>query len=471
MGCSFEKDSGRSLIMIITGNERYKNGTIGNERSDSNPAITSTGFFILAFLILSFAYELPLIDVTGKHRLNPRLFDIAAFFLIPYWLFIGMRKGWKLNLSNPIMKLWFWIVIFFGVATTVSILWIPFSIYLYSLFYFWRYLLGLIVLLIVASVPWDERSKRKLLWVALAGGTWVTLIAIFQFAGVLSTKRNLPTGEEISLSAHGIYSTLGVTYWHIGMFSVLSFIIGIALVRTETKVHIKLLLIFLTCFCSIPAFISGSRSGLFGITICAAMLVMRKGFKNIIGGLLICIFILGIGNYFYSASGTKERMEQETKNTTIARLLTGPIMLYKAISYHGPKLFLAGGGFYVVPLPKEHTSSGSEDLKYRKGYGNHNIFLFPLEQAGVVPFVLALVMWLVILRRLRLLFKSPMPTGMTASLARSMFIYVIALLIVGVGGQVFWLGFGTENFIFYQMIMFLIATSPTDEMFVETAQK
>ncbi len=436
-----------------------------------NQPISSVGTFFLAFLIISFAYELPLIDLAGKHRLSPRLFDIAAFFLIIYWLFIGRARGWDISLLNPIIRLWGLIVLFLGIATIASFVWIPLEIYYFSIFYFLRYLIGFIVLLIIASIPWDERSKRKLLWVALAGGIWVTLIAILQFTEVLSIERTLPTGEEINLSSHGIYSTLGVTYWHVGMFSVLSFMIGIALMRTETKRHIKLFLIFLTCFCSIAAFISGSRSGLFAITICAAMIVMRKGFKNIIGGLLICIFILGIGNYFYSTSGTKERMEKETKNTIIARLLTGPIMLNKALTYHGPKLFLIGGGFYVAPLPKKHASFGSGELKYRKGYGNHNIFLFPLEQAGVVPFVLALAMWLVIFRRLRSLFKSPMSTGMTASLAKSMFIYLIALLIVGIGGQVFWLGFGTENFTFYQMTMFLIATNPTDEMSTETVQK
>ena len=457
--------------MIITGHEQYKNGTIANERSGSNTAITATGFFIFAFLILSFAYELPLINITGKDRLNPRLFDIAAIFLIIYWLFIGRARGWGISLSNHIIRLWGLIVLFFGIATIASFVWIPLKIYYFSIFYFLRYLIGFIVLLIIASIPWDERSKRKLLWAALTGGVWVSLIAMLQYTEVLSIERTLPTGEEINLSSYGIYSTLGVTYWHVGMYSVLSFMIGIALMRTENKRHIKLFLIFLTCFCSLAAFISGSRAGLFAITICAAMLVMRKGFKNIIGGLLICIFILGIGNYFYSTSGTKERMEKETKNTIIARLLTGPVMLNKALTYHGPKLFLVGGGFYVVPLPKKHASFGSGELKYRKGYGNHNIFLFPLEQAGVVPFVLGLVMWFVILRRLRSLFKSPMSTAMTASFAKSMFIYLIAMLIVGIGGQVFWLGFGTENFTFYQMIMFLIATTPTGEKSKETVQK
>jgi hypothetical protein len=135
-------------------------------------------------------------------------------------------------------------------------------------------------------------------------------------------------------------------------------------------------------------------------------------------------------------------------------------MLGQALSYHGVKLLLVGGGFYVVPLPRGSSQFGSPEPKYRKGYGIHNIFLFPLEQAGLVPFFLALFLWFLILSRLKSMFKTHSSQNVTSSLSKSMFIYAIALIIVGIGGQVFWLGFGTENFTFYQMTMFLIATSP-----------
>ena len=148
------------------------------------------------------------------------------------------------------------------------------------------------------------------------------------------------------------------------------------------------------------------------------------------------------------------RIEADTENTAQNRLWTGPLTLAMVYDYHGPRLLATGGGFYVVPLERDGK------LKYRKGYGNHNIFLFPLEQAGLIPFVLALIMWYRLISLLRRFSTDRKFPNFSRGLSRSIYIYLIAMLLVGIAGQVFWFGFGTENFTAFQVMMFIFASSP-----------
>lgn len=424
-----------------------------------NPTITKAGFLVLSFLILSFAYELPLVNLTGKDRLNPRLFDVAAFVLIIYWLAAGQAKGWRVKTNHPIVKLWLWITVAFGFATLASIAWIPLDIYLFCIFYFLKYLLCLFVVLIFSSIPFDVDNKRKLCWVIMLGGLFTSIVAMLQFFGILGTKRFLPGGEEIVMSSHGIYSTLGVTYWHLGMYSLICIVIAVLLFFTEKSVFKKAVLLVLASMFTFSIVVCGSRAAIVALMFVAVLLIFQKGLKNIVLGAIIVGIGFSVGQYFYDTSGTKARVEQTTGNTAEARIWTGPITLLRAYDYHGPKLLLIGGGFYVVPWETKYG-----ELKYRKGYGNHNIYLFVLEQAGVVPFVLALLMWYRLVKILRRFSKERRLPEFSRRLAKSVLAYLIAMLMVGVGGQVFWFGFGTENLTVFQVIMFIFATTVPIDM-------
>jgi hypothetical protein len=134
-------------------------------------SVTSAGLLVLSLLIFSFAYELPLVNLTRYDRLNPRLFDVAACVLVVYWLFAGSRRGWRIRLRLPVVWPWFWLTVFFGIATVGSFFFIPFETYLFSIFYFLKYIEVLIVVLIFASIPMTSEVKRKLLWVAMWGGS------------------------------------------------------------------------------------------------------------------------------------------------------------------------------------------------------------------------------------------------------------------------------------------------------------
>ena len=420
-------------------------------------AVSKVGFFFLALLIASFAYELPLASVTRYDRLNPRLFDIAAVLLMLYWFFFGRFRGWRIKVKRPVIWPWMWVTFFFGIATLFSVLWIPTQKYLYSIFFFLKYLEALVVILIVASVPFDEKDISRLLWVALFGGLWVSVYALLQFLGVVSTTRYLPSGEEIAQFKQGIYSSLGVTYFHVGMFSVLSCIVGFTLF-VSTEGLKKGAAAIMALFCVIPAVVSGSKAGALGLVIALCLISAQKRYRTKLSIYLLVILLGGTGVYFYNRSITKERLEQGRGGTPYQRLLAGPFKLKQIFRDHGIKLLAVGGGFYVVPEKKgSKWEVSKEKNKYRIGYGNHNIFLFPLEQAGLGAFLASIWLWYSIAKGLKKRSKSLTGSGFIPSFATSMWVYFVALVIVGLGGQVFWLGFGTEHFTIYQLLMFIMA--------------
>ena len=423
-----------------------------------NRAITRVGFAVLALLILSFAYELPLVNLTGKDRLNPRLFDVAAVVLTVYWLLVGRHLGWRIKIQHPIVQLWLWITLAFGLAALLSIIWIPYDIYLFTVFYFVKYLICLLVVLIFSAIPFDADNKRKLCWVIMVGGAWTSVVAMLQFFGVVDRTRLLPGGGEIALAWYGVFSTLGVTYWHLGMYSLLCFVVAVALFFTEGNVLRRVVLLALAALFIFSIVVCGSRAAFIALAVAMVVLTVRKGFKNIALGIIIVSLGMGLAQHFYEQSSTKVRFGQNIVNTIEGRMWVGPNTLLQAYEYHGPKLLLTGGGFYVVPLPDQRRA-----VRYRKGYGNHNIFLFPLEQAGLIPFMLALFMWYKLLKLLRRFSTERTLPKFSRELATSINSYLVAMLLVGIAGQVFWFGFGTENFTVLQVIMFIFAsTAPVD---------
>lgn len=410
--------------------------------------LTRLEFALLAFVVASFAYELPLVTLIKYDRLNPRLFDVAGFLLAAYWLVAGWRIDWR----HPLLAPWLTITAIFTMAALASALFLPRNLWLYSVFFMLKYLEGAIVLVIFLSAPLDERTKRRLLWVALIGGTWVAFYAVLQLVGIASTTRVLPTGIEIERFEEGVYSTLGPTYFHAGQFGILSALVGFTLIRSGRGAG-RLAAGLLAPFAAIPAIVSGSRAGLVGLGLAAGLLVIQRQYRSHLGTYVVAAFLAIAFNIVFSMSLTKERLDDtvDTENTVVARLMKGPRTLEWALDEHGPRLVAMGGGFYVVPLGGH----------WRIGYGNHNIYLFPLEQAGLFAFVAALVLWL----RLGIsLWRFPSrqdAVDLDRHFSRAMLAYLGALLVIGLAGQVFWLGFGTEHLTFYQLLLFGLALVPT----------
>ena len=183
--------------------------------------------FVLCFLMATFAYELPLVQITSRYRLNPRAFDVAAALLISYWLLIGSPRGWRANLSHPLLRPWMTLVSVYMVMAAVTVLFVPFTVFQYSVWFAFRYLLASVVLIIVLSAPLSEQQKRRLLWIGLIGGTWVSFYGVLQMLYIVPSARELPSGGFTSVAAGAITSTLGPSYFHSGQFGILSGIIGL----------------------------------------------------------------------------------------------------------------------------------------------------------------------------------------------------------------------------------------------------
>jgi hypothetical protein len=416
--------------------------------------LTRFEFFLMAFVIASFAYDIPLVYVTNYYKVNPYLFDIAAVTLFFYWLLVGRSKGWRLSLAlrNPLALPWLVIVATFLWATLVSATWVPAEHFVYSAFYFVKYVEGLIVLLIFLAAPIDEQAKRRLLCVALLGGTWVAFYSLLQFFGVVGTARLIPKGFDITLEGTGIYSTLGSTYFHAGWFGVMSTLVGVALF-IGSRGPLRLVALVLTPFCTIPAVVSGARAAFYGLGIALFSIAIRRQYRRYLGTWLLALLVAGFANFFYSQSITMQRIEEREglRGSAPQRIVRPVVTLVEGMREHFPIMVIAGGGFYVVP---RHG-------KWRHGYGVHNVFLRPLEQAGVLCLIASIWMWIRLGTHLGRGWQKPSANALDESFRVAMFGFFVALLVVGWSGQTFWLDHGTEHLGSYMILLLGLALTET----------
>jgi hypothetical protein len=309
----------------------------------------------------------------------------------------------------------------------------------------------------VAAAPLSEDQQAKLLWVALLGGAWVSVYALLQYVGLVSTARYLPTGVEIPMFKQGIYSSLGIGLYHLGMFSVLSCLIGFTVVLCTKRGSAKIAAVCITVLSAIPAMISGSKAGFVGIGAGLFLVMLQKGYRRRFGLYILLLIVIIPLAFLFTGSLGRERLVKGSGGTPLQRLVMGFDSLADTYRVHGVKLLMVGGGFYVVPV-RVGSYVGSGPLRYRIGYGNHNIFLFPLEQAGIGAFVAAFWLWVSVARAFKRRLKIRGQSEFTTAFASSMRAYFIVLMVVGLGGEVFFLGFGTEHFTVYQLILFILAT-------------
>lgn len=418
--------------------------------------LTKFEFLLIGFVIASFAYEIPLVYVTNFYKVNPYLFDVAAMLLFSYWLLLGRAKGWQLSraLRNPLAVPWLVIVATFFWATAVSATWVPTKHYVYSLFYFGKYVEGLIVFLIILAAPLDELAKRRLLWVGLLGGAWVAFYAVLQFFDIVGTARVIPKGFEITEEGRGIFSTLGTTYFHAGWFGVISTLVGLTLF-VDSRGLARLVALFLTPFCAIPAIVSGTRAAFFGLGVATFSIAIRREYRRYLGTWLLALLVAGFANFFYGQSITMQRIERIEasygRQSPRARLITPLGQIVEEMQEHFPIMAIAGGGFYTVPRGDN----------WRHGYGIHNIYLRPLEQAGILSFIASIWLWVRLGAHLGRGRPMPSANALDERFRVAMFGFFVALLVVGWGGQTFWLDHGTEHLGIYMILLLGLALTGT----------
>jgi uncharacterized membrane protein len=121
--------------------------------------------------------------------------------------------------------------------------------------------------------------------------------------------------------------------------------------------------------------------------------------------------------------------------------------------WQGWRIPFVGGGFMVVPI----TEPGGT-LRYRIDYGIHNDYLFAIEQGGLVAFILFIAFLIACRNSLKRMHTSDKNEADRA-FAIGMHAFFNALLIVMLGGQVFWHGFEKVNFNTYMILLFVLAST------------
>ena len=415
-------------------------------------------FLWLCGLIMSFAYELPIWYVTSMDRVNPRLFDVMCFLGIVFVL----RKLPPGPSNNSLFCIWAAIVVVFCCCALIwTVGFLPWEYGKFSLFFAAKYVWGLMAIYIAIRIPLDVHEKRIIHYVVVAGGVFVALYSIGQF-GSGQTEWAI-TGEE-SVISHGgaIYGSLSRSYFHVGMFSTLSFAMTLALVSAFRGHYRSWLFLGLAFFVAWPALACGSRAAIGGIVIVMVTsvfldpkLIPKSCCLAVLG--MIMIYATGMDKKGIDLDETslgykRFIMYEDSQNSVLNRIMLRFDM--KHYMYDGWPVPFFGAGFYVAPV-----SDGTGSYYYRVGYGIHNVYLFSFEQGGIAGFVLFIVFLVRTMGCLNQMRKSGVPID--TGFAFGVFTFMAALLAVGFAGQVFWRGFNSENFNTYIVLLLVLGTSQT----------
>ena len=423
----------------------------------------------LYFLILSFSYELPLLEITSFDRINPRLFDIATLFGALLFL-RGLRP---VQPFSDMFKWWFKIVIWFTFCAIIwSLLWLPWEeAGIFSLFFAARYVQGLFVVYLALCIPLTPTQKRSLHYTVVAGGVVVALYAIPEYISG-ETLRIISGGKLVYRTPGTVLGPLGASYAHIAGFSSLVFAMALALFMGNRNRRGQRLLFATTLFISWPSLMSGARSGLLSfvlIFIGGLLFIPPLRTKALRVGLAAALFVgllafqLPTLENLRESSATIDRLlgteESASDNTVMARIGIGKdhVQGYSLDLYQwqGWRLPLFGGGFYAVP----HWDSSQ--LNFRIGYGIHNGYLFPLEQGGLIAFILFICFLVACFKSLRRMTHSPVPED--AAFATGMWLFFLVLLVNTWFGSQIWQGEGMVNFSTYVILLLMLACKVTGE--------
>jgi hypothetical protein len=431
-------------------------------------AATRWQFLWLCGLILSFCYELALVEVTTMDRINPRLFDIA--FLIGVFTVL---PGLKTITPLPrIFKTWAWLVAVFAVCALIWTVWLPVKEIGFSLFYLVKYLEGLLAMYMVARIPLTARQKKIIHSLVIVGGIVVAIYAIPEYLrGGVSRVLVEKADKEVSFKEGQFFSCLGASYFHVAWFCALASVMTLIFFQSAKNFVSKLVCLGLGLFISWPAFVCGARSG---ILICfvawiSLFFLSRASFKAI-------VVVLIMGSLVLSFVFAPKAISWETlleKSSSLRRIETaeekGTNAIVQRLKYAFPDLNLyrwqgwripfIGAAFYVAPHTYEDGTR-----KFRHAYGIHNAYMFALEQGGLAAFVLFILFLVQCWKDLNKTRHSEIPEDVAFAVGiESYFIGMVILNLVGG----FWLGVSTRNFMFYVIILFIIATkvSIPDELY------
>ena len=416
-------------------------------------------------IILSFSYEKPLAYLTTMDRVNPRLYDVATLLGV-MWFLHSTKPQIELGIVYTSYRS---IIKWFTICTIVGSIFYPFpsDINYFSYFYLIRYFQELFIYVLVIYYIHIRGINFDILFnVIIIGGVFVSLYCIHEYSNSDFQMVEIAPGKTIPKPAGLVWGPFTAGYFQIANYSPIVGFLAVCYAFSK-KNYSKWFYLLISGLILWPSFVSGSRMAIGFIFILFSLAAIRnKQFKNI----LVSLVIVGIFYYmlnsekllaliYNSESQTIQRMilmEESDKFefNSIGGRIKHILVWFNRISeyaYNGIFIPIFGGGFYVAPM----------NGNFRIGYGWHNIFLFAIEQSGIIGALLLTKF----IKRSYISLKHELPFFDKASpqywFVYSAFNSFIAMIIIGlIGGHSFWSGFGTGNFNTFRIIILLIATVP-----------
>jgi len=431
-----------------------------------NYKLTNWQLIWFCLVLLSFCYELTVLELFSADRANIRLFDIA-FFLGVLTVYPNVRN--RLSSKSKLYTTWRWIILVFAIC---AISWTPIFPWEYarvSLFYIYKYGQGLFVLYLITKIEITSKQKRLLHFCVIIGGIVVATYAIPEYLRGGTSERVAVAGADkvVKITEGALLSCLGPTYFHIAMFCPLASVMAISYSQSMKNVLAKYLILAIGIFVSWPAFFCGARTGIAAVAICWGCLFLfgKSSLKvSVVIVLLIASVLLYIKNpdilsleTFKRKSLTMQRIEhfESVGKNTLSERITLTFYKLSLYRWQGAAIPFIGAGLYIAP----HTYASGYHY-FRVDYGVHNLYLFAFEQGGLAAFILFFIFLFACRKSLKTMRKY-YDNDTDKAFADGMYAFFYAIIIVGMAGQVFWMGFGTENFNAYLLILFALAIKPT----------
>ncbi len=226
-------------------------------RSSNATGASQWPFYWLCGLVLSFAYERPLVYLTPYDRTNPRLFDVMVVLGI---LTVLPTLRYRVRLPKA-YRIWAFLVGWFCFCAILSAIYLPPTYGKFSLFFAFKYLVGLLVVYMALRIPLSADQKRILHGMMVLGGVFVALYCIPQYiagTGVVVVKEDL----EVQAGEGVLAGPFGASYFELAQYSSLSFACALTFFMTARSELMRLAGPIVAAFIGWPLLFSGARTGL-----------------------------------------------------------------------------------------------------------------------------------------------------------------------------------------------------------------
>lgn len=421
--------------------------------------ITNLWFLVL---LLSFSYDKPIAIITSMDRFNPRLSDLATVLGVIWYL----KFNAKFQINNVVFTAYKKLIIWFSICTIFSVFFydFPFEIDAFSVYYLFKYFQEILVCyLVLCYMLVYNISYEKIFLILIIGGVYVSLYCIVEYLSPADLEVEISPGKFVKKPEGYVWGPYTATYFQIANYSPIVGFITLSYAITKKGIY-KWILVVISFLIFWPSLVSGSRTALGFILI----LLLLAFLKDVKFRILILVLLCGMMVYYgfnmdalfdivlSSDSQTIERLQQfeesDSHNSFEGRVNYFFVWFDRFTSYvyNGVLVPLFGGGFYVAPM------SGS----YRIGYGWHNIFIFAVEQAGVIGLVLFSKFIKKGYNELNDKFKS-----LENNLIERKFVFAVLIIFIGIfvlgisGAHTFWEGFSTGNFNLFRLVLVMLALS------------